>query len=254
VPPRGAAVPVEQPQVTSRELHLPHDKLNRLVRQFTTPEREPPVPGEELQPHRQRQPRRPGLPGHQHPLVLDQRPVLDQLVFVQRTRHSRPPAGERGPHTTRPTSPPRNHANTGRTRRPPSQEPERTPTTCENRQMTSGGSFLTGTRHDTRRAAPSPAKTQSWWTVLPARQRGRNRPMARTRDDRALSRRRVHHPLPHRPEVRASDPLLQRSRAHEPLRPRLPTRIAAPAPPDISTPPEPGQWSQWEAIWRRATT
>jgi hypothetical protein len=89
------AFPVEQPHVRGRDLHLPGDPGDRLIGQFRASRREPALRDEELQPQRQPQLRRPRPASPQAELITDQRPVLDQLVFVQHTRHGcGPPGGQ----------------------------------------------------------------------------------------------------------------------------------------------------------------
>jgi hypothetical protein len=43
----------------------------------------------ELQQQRKPEPGRPALARDQHPLVIQQRPVLDHLIEIQRSRHGR---------------------------------------------------------------------------------------------------------------------------------------------------------------------
>lgn len=65
--------------------------LHDLVGQLRTPSREPPVPRIELQQDREAEPGGASLPGDQLMFLVQDRPVLDQLVDVHRgVRHSRP--------------------------------------------------------------------------------------------------------------------------------------------------------------------
>jgi hypothetical protein len=61
---------------------LPGDELHRVAGQLRPPAREPAGAWVELQQQREPQPGRPALPGGQLPLIVEQRPVLDQLVQV----------------------------------------------------------------------------------------------------------------------------------------------------------------------------
>ena len=87
------AFPVEQPKIGGRHLHLRGDPADSLIGQFRAPCREAALHDEELQPQRQPQLRRPGPASQQIKLIADQCPVLDQLVFVQHTRHDVGPSG-----------------------------------------------------------------------------------------------------------------------------------------------------------------
>jgi hypothetical protein len=84
---RRPALPVEQPDVRRPDLHLPRDPGNRLIRQLRAARRDPAFCEEELQPQGQPQLHRPRPAGQQRELIANERPVLDQLVFVQYTRH-----------------------------------------------------------------------------------------------------------------------------------------------------------------------
>ena len=98
------AFPVEQPKIGGRHLHLRGDPADSLIGQLRAPCREAALHDEELQPQRQPQPRRPGPASQQVKLIADQCPVLDQLVFVQHTRHDVGPSG--GQAMLHPTNPP----------------------------------------------------------------------------------------------------------------------------------------------------
>ena len=77
-----AASPFVEPEVGCRDADLAGDERDRLVVQLGPAAGEPAGPGVELQQHREPEPGRPALPGDQLPLVVEQRPVLDQLVQV----------------------------------------------------------------------------------------------------------------------------------------------------------------------------
>ncbi len=77
-----AASPFIEPEVGCWHADLACDERHRLVIQFAPAAREPARPGVELQQQRESQPGRPPLPRHQLPLVIQQGPVLDQLVQV----------------------------------------------------------------------------------------------------------------------------------------------------------------------------
>jgi hypothetical protein len=81
---RAAVGPFVEPQVRRRNLHLPGNPLNRLVRQLRPALGKPPVLGEELQQQRETWPRRPPLPRDQLLVVLQHRPALDKLVKPER--------------------------------------------------------------------------------------------------------------------------------------------------------------------------
>ena len=92
------------------------------------------------------------------------------------------------------------------------------------------------------------------WPVLPAGQRHRHRHLARARGDRTRPGRRADRPLPEPDPSRAwtstssaprnwtpSSPVASRRSCH--LRLQRTWR----------GPPQPGQWAQWEAIWRKTS-
>jgi hypothetical protein len=81
---RAAVGPFVEPQVRRRNLHLPGNELNRLVRQLRPALGKPPVLGEELQQQRETQPRRPPLPRDQILIVRQHRPALNKLVKPKR--------------------------------------------------------------------------------------------------------------------------------------------------------------------------
>lgn len=85
----GAAGPLVEADVRRRDLDLPRDEADGLVRELRPARGEPPMLGEELQQDRKAQARRPALPGDQLPLVIQHRPALDELVQPKRhTIHS----------------------------------------------------------------------------------------------------------------------------------------------------------------------
>jgi hypothetical protein len=80
--------------------HLAGDIGHRLIRQLAAAAREPAMPGAELQQQREAQAGRPALAGHLPQLITNQRPVLDQLIFIKLHHHARtllahPVPGER---------------------------------------------------------------------------------------------------------------------------------------------------------------
>jgi hypothetical protein len=81
---RAAVGPFVEPQVRRRNLHLPGNELNHLVRQLRPALGKPPVLREELQQQRETQPRRPPLPRDQILIVRQHRPALDKLVKPKR--------------------------------------------------------------------------------------------------------------------------------------------------------------------------
>ena len=60
-----------------------------LIRQLAAAAREPAMPGVELQQQREAQAGRPALAGHLPQLITNQRPVLDQLIFIDLHDHAR---------------------------------------------------------------------------------------------------------------------------------------------------------------------
>lgn len=86
----SAARPLVETQLRHRNLHLQGHELHGLARQLRSAAGKPAVLRIELQEDGEAQPRRTALAGHKHLLVLQQRPVLDQLIQFQRgTGHSR---------------------------------------------------------------------------------------------------------------------------------------------------------------------
>ncbi len=82
----GAAGPLVEADVRRRDLDLPRDEVDGLVRELRPARGEPPMLGEELQQERKAQARRPALPRDQLPLVIQHRPVLGQ-VHPANVRH-----------------------------------------------------------------------------------------------------------------------------------------------------------------------
>lgn len=78
------AAPLIPVQFGRRHPHLPGDELHRLARQLCPAPGRPAVLRVELQQHREAQSRRTALAEHERLLVPQQRPVLDQVVQVQR--------------------------------------------------------------------------------------------------------------------------------------------------------------------------
>jgi len=77
-----ASGPFIETQVGGGDADLPGDELHRVVGQRGPAAREPASTCVELQQQREPQPGRPALPGGQLPLVVEQGPVVDQLVQV----------------------------------------------------------------------------------------------------------------------------------------------------------------------------
>jgi hypothetical protein len=75
-----AARPLVKPEVGRWHPDLPGDERDRVVIQLGPAPREPARLGVELQQQREPQPGRPALPGDQFPFVLEQGPLVDQLV------------------------------------------------------------------------------------------------------------------------------------------------------------------------------
>jgi hypothetical protein len=79
-----AAGPLVEPQVRRRDIHLPGDELNGLVRKLRAARRKPGVLRVEPQEQREAQPRRPAFPRYQIPLVIQYRPLVDKLIEPER--------------------------------------------------------------------------------------------------------------------------------------------------------------------------
>ena len=84
-----ATIPLVKPQVRGRNAHLASDIGHDLIRQLATAAREPAMPGVELQQQREAQAGRPALAGDLPQLVTNQRPMLDQLIFIKLHHHAR---------------------------------------------------------------------------------------------------------------------------------------------------------------------
>lgn len=78
-----AAGPLVEAQLLGRDLDLASDELDRLGGQLAAAPREPALLGIELQQQREPQARRGPFAGDQVLLVVDQRPVLDQVIKTQ---------------------------------------------------------------------------------------------------------------------------------------------------------------------------
>lgn len=85
----GTAGPLIEAQVGRGDAYLAGHELHSLVRKLTTPAREPASPRVELQQQREPEPRRPALARDQLLLVIQQRPVPDELIEIQRSGHGR---------------------------------------------------------------------------------------------------------------------------------------------------------------------
>ena len=85
-----AARPLVESEIGGRHADLAGDERDRVVIQLGPAAREPARPGVELQQQREPQPGRPALHGDQLPLVLQQGPVVDQLVQVHQHHHAFP--------------------------------------------------------------------------------------------------------------------------------------------------------------------
>jgi hypothetical protein len=79
-----AARPLVKAQVPGRHLHLTGHEVHRLLRQLRAAARKPTRPRIKLQQQRKTQPRRTTLAGHQLLLILQHRPVLDELIHFHR--------------------------------------------------------------------------------------------------------------------------------------------------------------------------
>ena len=81
------AVPLVEPQLSRRNVHQPRDVGDGLVRDLAAARREPAVHC--IEPEQQSEPelRRATPPGQLLQLITGQRPVPDQLIFIQLTRH-----------------------------------------------------------------------------------------------------------------------------------------------------------------------
>jgi hypothetical protein len=84
-----AARPLVQPEHALIDANLPSHELDRFARYLATAARKPAGPNVELQQQREPEPRRPALARDQLSLVIQQRPMLDQLIEIQRSRHNR---------------------------------------------------------------------------------------------------------------------------------------------------------------------
>ena len=81
------AVPLIQPQLIRGNVHQPRDVGDSLVRNLAAARREPAV--HRIEPEQKSEPelRRATPPGQLLELITDQRPVPDQLIFIQHPRH-----------------------------------------------------------------------------------------------------------------------------------------------------------------------
>ena len=81
------AVPLIQPQLIRGNVHQPRDAGDSLVRDLAASRREPAV--HRIEPEQKSEPelRRATPPGQLLQLITDQRPVPDQLLIIQHTRH-----------------------------------------------------------------------------------------------------------------------------------------------------------------------
>jgi hypothetical protein len=83
------AGPLVEGQLVRVHVDLPGHELDRLARQLPAAAREPAHPRVELQQKCEPQPCRTSLASDQLPLVVQQRPVLNQLVQIHRSGHGR---------------------------------------------------------------------------------------------------------------------------------------------------------------------
>nr|WP_208764829.1 hypothetical protein [Streptomyces brevispora] len=105
-----AARPVVGLQLRGRNPHLTGDELHGLTGRLCPVPGKPAVLRIELQQHGEAQSRRTALAGHEHLLVLQQRPVLDEFIQVQRSAgHDRRSSSQSFTHRSRtaPDSPTR---------------------------------------------------------------------------------------------------------------------------------------------------
>ena len=81
------AVPLIQPQLIRGNVHQPRDVGDNLVRNLAAARRKPAV--HRIEPEQKSEPelRRATPPGQLLELITDQRPVPDQLIFIQHPRH-----------------------------------------------------------------------------------------------------------------------------------------------------------------------
>jgi len=82
--------PLIEPQVNRLDTDLLGDERHRLIRQLPAAAGKPAAADVELQQQHEPQPGRPALAGHQLALVIEQDPVLDQLLEIHRPSHGRP--------------------------------------------------------------------------------------------------------------------------------------------------------------------
>jgi hypothetical protein len=92
-----AASPLVETQIGGSDLNLAGDELDHLVEQVCTTAGEPAMLPVEPKKQRETQSRRPTLPGDQSPLTVQQRPMLNQILDIERSQsHTRgsssPPA------------------------------------------------------------------------------------------------------------------------------------------------------------------
>ena len=85
----GTASPLVEAQVGRGYAHLAGHELHSLIRKLATPARETASPRVELQHQREPQPRRTALARDQLLLVIQERPVLDELIEIQRSGYGR---------------------------------------------------------------------------------------------------------------------------------------------------------------------
>ena len=82
--------PLVRTELARRDLHLPGDELHNGVRQIRVSRREAAVTRVELQQQREAKPRRAALARNQRPLIVEHRPMLDEVIQIDRRRRHGP--------------------------------------------------------------------------------------------------------------------------------------------------------------------
>jgi hypothetical protein len=119
------AVPLIRPQLGRGHVHQPSDVGDRQIRELGAARREPAVHRIETQQKSEPEFRRAPPPRQLVQLIPDQRPVPNELVLVQHTRHAA--SGSLTKRAAMPPHTPRIRINTGRARSPTSDDRRKIP-------------------------------------------------------------------------------------------------------------------------------
>jgi hypothetical protein len=119
------AIPLIQAQLCSGHVHQPGDVGNDLIRELRPARREPAVQRVEAQKQREPELRRAPPARQLIQLVPDQRPVPNELVLVQHTRHAA--SSSLAKRSVKPPHTPRIRTNIGRSRSSTSGDPRKIP-------------------------------------------------------------------------------------------------------------------------------